>query len=308
MEKETVKNLYLILGDDINKLLKDENIKEIFSNGNGNVYVTDMSDNKKLLDIKLETEASIEIVRNLAKHSETWTDEIYKIVLPYGETFTGFISKGYFLIQKKGNKTYELEDFISETDDNKKEELKNKIIGFLKENKNILIIGERRTGKTSFQDVLIKETDKIDNESKIAILENKPEIVTRPKNNINFITNDMFGMNELIIVAMRFNAGKIITDELKTGEDINTLLRAGISGHSFITTMRTIDKDRGFLKLDLLLNEVVNNINIRTAMINEAVDIIILLNNEHKIQSIMENEHINDFEYRCGKYNETYKL
>ena len=47
MEKETVKNLYLILGDDINKLLKDENIKEIFSNGNGNVYVTDMSDNKK---------------------------------------------------------------------------------------------------------------------------------------------------------------------------------------------------------------------------------------------------------------------
>ena len=86
MEKETVKNLYLILGDDINKLLKDENIKEIFSNGNGNIYVTDMSDNKKLLDIKLETEASIEIVKNLAKHSETWTDEIYKIVLPYGET------------------------------------------------------------------------------------------------------------------------------------------------------------------------------------------------------------------------------
>ena len=290
MEKETVKNLYLILGDDINKLLKDENIKEIFSNGNGNIYVTDMSDNKKLLDIKLETEASIEIVKNLAKHSETWTDEIYKIVLPYGETFTGFISKGYFLIQKKGNRTYELEDFISETDDNKKEELKNKIIGFLKENKNILIIGERRTGKTSFQDVLIKETDKIDNESKIAILENKPEIVTRPKNNISFF------------------AGKIITDELKAGEDINTLLRAGISGHSFITAMRTTDKDRAFFKLDLLLNEVVDNKNIRTAMINEAVDIIILLNNEHKIQSIIENEHINEFKCRCGKYNETYKL
>ena len=71
--------------------------------------------------------------------------------------------------------------------------------------------------------------------------------------------------------------------------------------------MRTIDKDRAFFKLDLLLNEVVNNINIRTAMINEAVDIIILLNNEHKIQSIIENEHINDFENRCGKYNETYK-
>ena len=270
MEKETVKNLYLILGDDINKLLKDENIKEIFSNGNGNIYVTDMSDNKKLLDIKLETEASIEIVKNLAKHSETWTDEIYKIVLPYGETFTGFISKGYFLIQKKGNKTYELEDFISETDDNKKEELKNKIIGFLKENKNILIIGERRTGKTSFQDVLIKETDKIDNESKIAILENKPEIVTRLKNNISFITNDMFGMNELIVVAMRFFAGKIITDELKTGEDINNASNAQVNGkdkdgnplskEAFIEISQYLEKKNLFLGSDDKTEELLNKL------------------------------------------------
>lgn len=286
-EKETVKNLYLILGDDINNFLKNENVKFISINNDGFIYTTDYNNNKNITNINLSKEFVKKMITEMARHSENWCDEFLKIVLPNGEVFVGLLNTTFFSIQKRGIKTYKLDDFFTETN-NTKEIAKTEIINSLKENKNILVIGTKRTGKTSFVDVLIRELNKVNMGYKIAILENTPEIVSKTEDCLNMISTDTFEMNNLIKVAMRFHSGGIIVDELKSADDIETLFKAGISGHSFIATMRAEDIARAFFRLDLSLLEKINSADIRTKLMYSAIDIIILLDNQHNIKSIVK--------------------
>lgn len=281
---EEIKEFYAdILGKELKELLDNEMVKEISLNENGEVFY------KKINQINLSTETlktniviseekAIEILETVAEYNNIKLKDYYSMrddyryndrnnniisaILPNGERIDGSISiKGVslkapiFVIRKK-NCVYgaiKLEDFSNIMTEKQLHLLKK----YIKEYKNIMIVGGTMTGKTSLLNACLREIEEIsDVNEKIITIQNSPNLTTNTSNVVSVFT-DFDEVSNALNLIKRLNANRIIIDDLNDSLGMYNLIQIldnGVGGVIF--SVPALDVNRGLGKLNSYIEEL----------------------------------------------------
>ena len=281
---EEIKEFYAdILGKELKELLDNEMVKEISLNENGEVFY------KKINQINLSTETlkkniviseekAIEILETVAEYNNIKLKDYYSMrddyryndrnnniisaILPNGERIDGSISiKGVslkapiFVIRKK-NCVYgaiKLEDFSNIMTEKQLHLLKK----YIKEYKNIMIVGGTMTGKTSLLNACLREIEEIsDVNEKIITIQNSPNLTTNTSNVVSVFT-DFDEVSNALNLIKRLNANRIIIDDLNDSLGMYNLIQIldnGVGGVIF--SVPALDVNRGLSKLNSYIEEL----------------------------------------------------
>ena len=272
-----------IIGEDLKRLLDDEDVSEISLNENGEVFY------KKINQINLSTETlktniviseekAIEILETVAEYNNIKLKDYYSMrddyryndrnnniisaILPNGERIDGSISiKGVslkapiFVIRKK-NCVYgaiKLEDFSNIMTEKQLHLLKK----YIKEYKNIMIVGGTMTGKTSLLNACLREIEEIsDVNEKIITIQNSPNLTTNTSNVVSVFT-DFDEVSNALNLIKRLNANRIIIDDLNDSLGMYNLIQIldnGVGGVIF--SVPALDVNRGLSKLNSYIEEL----------------------------------------------------
>lgn len=281
---EEIKEFYAdILGKELKELLDNEMVKEISLNENGEVFY------KKINQINLSTETlktniviseekAIKILETVAEYNNIKLKDYYSMrddyryndrnnniisaILPNGERIDGSISiKGVslkapiFVIRKK-NCVYgaiKLEDFSNIMTEKQLHLLKK----YIKEYKNIMIVGGTMTGKTSLLNACLREIEEIsDVNEKIITIQNSPNLTTNTSNVVSVFT-DFDEVSNALNLIKRLNANRIIIDDLNDSLGMYNLIQIldnGVGGVIF--SVPALDVNRGLGKLNSYIEEL----------------------------------------------------
>lgn len=272
-----------IIGEDLKRLLDDEDVSEISLNHNGDVFF------KKINKINLSTEIfktnivisyekATEILKAVAEYNNIKLEDYHSMredyryndrnnniisaILPNGERIDGSISiKGVslkapiFVIRKK-NCVYgaiKLEDFSNIMTEKQLHLLKKNI----KEYKNIMIVGGTMTGKTSLLNACLREIEEIsDVNEKIITIQNSPNLTTNTSNVVSVFT-DFDEVSNALNLIKRLNANRIIIDDLNDSLGMYNLIQIldnGVGGVIF--SVPALDVNRGLSKLNSYIEEL----------------------------------------------------
>lgn len=272
-----------IIGEDLKRLLDDEDVSEISLNHNGDVFF------KKINKINLSTEIfktnivisyekATEILKAVAEYNNIKLKDYYSMrddyryndrnnniisaILPNGERIDGSISiKGVslkapiFVIRKK-NCVYgaiKLEDFSNIMTEKQLHLLKK----YIKEYKNIMIVGGTMTGKTSLLNACLREIEEIsDVNEKIITIQNSPNLTTNTSNVVSVFT-DFDEVSNALNLIKRLNANRIIIDDLNDSLGMYNLIQIldnGVGGVIF--SVPALDVNRGLSKLNSYIEEL----------------------------------------------------
>ena len=284
---EEIKEFYAdILGKELKELLDNEMVKEISLNENGEVFY------KKINQINLSTETlktniviseekTIEILETVAEYNNIKLKDYYSMredyryndrnnniisaILPNGERIDGSITikgvtlKSPIFVIKKKNCVYgaiKLEDFSNIMTEKQLHLLKK----YIKEYKNIMIVGGTMTGKTSLLNACLREIEDkmIDVNEKIVIIQNSPNLTTNTSNVVSVFT-DFDEVSNALNLVKRLNANRIIIDDLNDSLGMYNLIQIldnGIGGVIF--SIPTLNVNRGLAKLNSYIEELYN--------------------------------------------------
>lgn len=284
---EEIKEFYAdILGKELKELLDNEMVKEISLNENGEVFY------KKINQINLSTETlktniviseekTIEILETVAEYNNIKLKDYYSMredyryndrnnniisaILPNGERIDGSITikgvtlKSPIFVIKKKNCVYgaiKLEDFSNIMTEKQLHLLKK----YIKEYKNIMIVGGTMTGKTSLLNACLREIEDkmIDVNEKIVTIQNSPNLTTNTSNVVSVFT-DFDEVSNALNLVKRLNANRIIIDDLNDSLGMYNLIQIldnGIGGVIF--SIPTLNANRGLAKLNSYIEELYN--------------------------------------------------
>jgi putative type II secretion system protein len=284
---EKIKEFYAdILGKELKELLDNEMVKEISLNENGEVFY------KKINQINLSTETlktniviseekAIEILETVAEYNNIKLKNYYSMrddyryndrnnniisaILPNGERIDGSITikgvtlKSPIFVIKKKNCVYgaiKLEDFSNIMTEKQLHLLKK----YIKEYKNIMIVGGTMTGKTSLLNACLREIEDkmIDVNEKIVTIQNSPNLTTNTSNVVSVFT-DFDEVSNALNLVKRLNANRIIIDDLNDSLGMYNLIQIldnGIGGVIF--SIPTLNVNRGLAKLNSYIEELYN--------------------------------------------------
>ena len=281
VERETkIKLIKDRLGKEIVAYLQNPNVIEVMLNQDMTVWVEEFGKDKYQTDIVYTIDNAISLMELIATQNKTtftYKEPIIAAVLPDGERFAGMAfdicgNSAAFAIRKRSEKIFSLDDYVSQGIISL--EQANKIKGFIKAKKNILIVGGTSSGKTTFVNACLKELN--DTNDRIFNLEDTPELQCQAKN-LNFLrTNDYTHMVDLVRFCMRANPDRIIIGELRAGRESLELLKAWNSGHpGGFATIHANSSAAGIQKLKQYLGEETESD--QSPVIAEGVQIVVTL-------------------------------
>ncbi len=294
-KKSTERHLDMLttaFGEDIAKLMADDDIIEIMVNPDGKLWAESLTKGKFFTGIALDQYQTANIVKLVAAYRHEIADENNPEVaceLPEsGARFQGWlppvVSAPNFTIRKKAVQIFSLDDYVKSGGLTKTQA--DMLRGAVKTRKNILIAGGTGSGKTTFANALLRELK--DSPERIIILEDLPELQISVADYVKLRTSATKSMRDLVKGVLRMRPDRIIIGEVRDGSALE-LLKAWNTGHpGGICTIHANSPEATISRLEDLVQEVVSVV--PTRLIKEAIDIIVFMqrdeNGIYKIASI----------------------
>lgn len=230
--------LYRDLGSEIVTFLEDKDINEIMLNPDGKLWIDRTSMGQIPVGEVAKAQAfsilnSVAGIHNfvVSQHSPRLEAELPHYKAMRGERFTGQIppicSAPCFTIRKRSEVVFTLDDYIST--ERMTEEQARVLCNLVMERKNILVCGGPGSGKTTVTNALIIEAVKTDQNQRILILEDLPELQCSAVNKVAFLTSDDVDMTGLLRAAMRMRPDRILIGEVR-GKEALDMLKAWNTG------------------------------------------------------------------------------
>ena len=207
-----------------------------------------------------------------------------EVVIPYlGHRFSGAISpvhsQASFSIRTKPRKIFSLHDLVNQGVMN--ESQMKSIVNYIKQKKNILIVGGTSSGKTTLVNALLLALSNIDQMTRMFIIEDTRELqcsvidknyLTVPPPSSKSATQ--ITIANLIRHAMRRTPDRICVGEIRDGEAATQLLSAWNSGHpGGFSTIHAESAEGGLLKMEQYLD--MDNKKINHKMIASTINVVI---------------------------------
>jgi len=230
--------LHRDLGEQIIAFLEDKDVNEIMLNPDGTLWVDRTSIGQTCIGSMPKAQAfsilnSVAGMHNfvVSQHSPRLEAELPHYHAMKGERFTGQIppicSAPCFTIRKRSEIVFTLEDYLATERMSEKQATTLRNLVTLR--KNILVCGGPGSGKTTVTNALIIEAVKKDQNQRILILEDLPELQCTASNKVAFLTSDDVDMMGLLRAAMRMRPDRILIGEVR-GKEALDMLKAWNTG------------------------------------------------------------------------------
>ena len=283
--------------DIIAPYLRDETTIEIMLNPDGKIWVEQIG--KPMFSIgemSLYNAQSLfaTIAHSMGKTIDNRHPCLEGTLLINDARFEGFYppvsSAPTFAIRKKPKKIFSLDDFKLT------ENQKSTMVTWVKERKNILVVGGTSSGKTSFSNAFIDLMAQFTPDDRIVILETLDEIQCRAKNYSKLIETMDVTMNQLLRGVMRYRPDRIIVGEVVDAAALS-MLKAWNTGHDGgLCTIHAGSALEGFDRLYDLIEESGINMSERVnRLIGRAIDGVVFLKREQGVRVVKEVANVTEF-------------
>ena len=288
-------------------LIKDE-VTDIMVNPDNKIFIITTTQGKVFTELYSTPEITKNIINILASLEGVVINEKnprLSALLPLTKSrFEGLIppivENPSFTIRKKNQKIILLEDYVKQNFLS----ISDKILleKYVKEKKNILIVGGTNTGKTTFTNALIA----LMKNERLFFIEEVRELQSQSSDNTHVVViENIFSPKDAIKSAMRWTPERIIYGEIR-GAEAFYLINAFNSGHSGgITTIHANDCYGGLSKLETyILYEKPFPL---SELIAKTIDVVVTLSRKNNIRSLesiaeikgyKDNKYILDFKVR----------
>lgn len=308
-EKEIIENNYpLQKMAKIHDYLLNDDVTEIMLNADGYIRVEDNTGKYKT-DIHFNDSEAMLIIRAVAsenkKEMSRDKNSIISGILATGDRFEGINGqeskeKTIFCIRKKARKIYTLDEYVKSQIISVEE--KEYIIEKILERKNILIIGGTSSGKTTFINACLNEFS--ESETRFIILEDTDEIQCSAPDTVKLESSEKTPMSRLMQSCMRLRPDVIIVGEMRSGEEVLSLLEAWNTGHNGgLSTVHANDCMGGIHRLQQLLQHH-NKIEPKDSalFIANSVDILVNIQRVKGKRKITEIAEIQGYDYTANEF------
>lgn len=287
--------------------LQDNNITEVMINTDNKIFIKEMGKKNYQVGIA-DPQKTIQIINTLAKLRGQVINEsnpTISTVLPLTNSrFEGLVPLAVenpcFTIRKRIWRSLTLDDYIKQGIITK--EIKILLTNYIKQKKNLLIIGGTDTGKTTFANALLE----LMKDERLLLIEEVSEL--QPVlNDVSFFNVGEGAMEpkQALRSAMRWSPQRIIYGEVRGAEAFD-LINAFNSGHSGgLCTIHANDCYGGLSKLETYI--LYNQPFPLSALIARTINVLItmvIVNGERTLDSIAEvigyenGKYILDFKYQ----------
>lgn len=261
------------------------------------------NENKPIMGATLPNGERVQVIMPPALDHQQFSITIRK---PSGKTFdlSHYKDQGFFddLVLGQGGSIVDqkLTEFLDQNDYSKFLDL-----AVSSAQKNIIIVGETGSGKTTFMKSLI---DSISVEERLITIEDTREIFL--KNHTNFVNllypqgakaGDFLNATTLLKSCLRMRPDRILVSELRGGETFD-YINAVSSGHGgSITSLHAGSVDEALMRLTLMFlqNDTGSRIPYETvsSIIKNTIDIILIIkinNGKRKLHTLYWKDYKND--------------
>ena len=308
-EKEIIESNYpLQKMAKIHDYLLNDDVTEIMLNADGYIRVEDNTGKYKT-DIHFNDSEAMLIIRAVAsenkKEMSRDKNSIISGILATGDRFEGINGqeskeKTIFCIRKKARKIYTLDEYVKSQIISVEE--KEYIIEKVLERKNILIIGGTSSGKTTFINACLNEFS--ESETRFIILEDTDEIQCSAPDTVKLESSEKTPMSRLMQSCMRLRPDVIIVGEMRSGEEVLSLLEAWNTGHNGgLSTVHANNCMGGIYRLQQLLmnhNKIIPQHS--ASFIANSVDILINIQKVKGKRKITEIAEIQGYDYTANEF------
>ena len=308
-EKEIIESNYALQKMyKIHEYLLNDDVTEIMLNADGYIRIEDKT-RKYMTDIHFNDDEAMLIIRAVTSENQKEMsrdkNSIISGILATGDRFEGISgqeskNKTIFCIRKKARKIYTLDEYVKSQIITIEE--KKYIIEKILERKNILIIGGTGSGKTTFINACLNEF--IKSETRFIILEDTDEIQCSAPDRVKLESSEKTPMSRLMQSTLRLRPDVIIVGEMRSGEEVLSLLEAWNTGHNGgLSTVHANDCMGGIYRLQQLLQNH-NKIEPQDSalFIANSVDILINIQRENGKREITEIAEIQGYDYETNKF------
>ena len=315
MESNNILEAKAILEHGLEKLgileyLKDDTVTEVMVNPDNKIYIKVLGQGKIFTGKISDPGIARNIINTLAALDGIVVNELNPGIstnLPltnsrFEAMVPIIVENPYFTIRKKILKVLKLDDYVKQGAFTEKE--KDLIVSYVKNKRNILIVGGTDTGKTTFANAVI---DNMQNERLYFIEEVRELQSTNDDNTFVLTIQGIYSPQQALKRAMRWSIDRIIMGEVRGAEAFD-LLNAFNSGHEGgLCTIHANDCYGGLSKLETyILYEKSNPLSDLIARVINVVITMKIEDNKRVLDSIAEvkdyvnGKYILDFKFKRG--------
>lgn len=315
MENNNILEAKTILEHELERLgileyLKDDTVTEIMVNPDNKIYIKVLGQGKIFTGKISDPGIARNIINTLAALDGIVVNELNPGIstnLPltnsrFEAMIPIIVENPCFTIRKKILKVLKLDDYVNQGAFTEKE--KELIVSYVKNKRNILIVGGTDTGKTTFANAVI---DNMQNERLYFIEEVRELQSTNDDNTFVLTIQGIYSPQQALKRAMRWSPDRIIMGEVRGAEAFD-LLNAFNSGHEGgLCTIHANDCYGGLSKLETyILYEKSNPLSDLIARVINVVITMKIEDNKRVLDSIAEvkdyvnGKYILDFKFKRG--------
>ena len=178
------------------------------------------------------------------------------------------------------------------------------IIGYLKDHKNILVIGGTGTGKTTLTNAIIHEMVLCDPDERIFIMEDTGEIQCAAENFIQYHTTLEVSMTKLLKTTLRMRPDRIIVGEVRGPEALDLLMAWNTGHEGGVATLHANNAKAGLDRLAMLISMHPDSPTPIEPLIGKAVNIVVHIAKTpegRRVREIIEVSGYLDYHYQTRK-------
>lgn len=266
----------------IREALHDRSTTELCVNPDGTIWQEKAGENMRCIGSLSRTniESIIRLAANFngPEHEVRPTNPTVAVLLPGGQRFQGFIPPQVdapaFCIRCPRTQVLSKDDYVPVSCS---EDIWNEVTRYVKEQKNILIVGAMSSGKTALLNTLLTYIPK---EERLIYLEDTPEIVSPVPNSLRLYTIGNWKKD-----LLRTAASRIVHGEVRDGPAAMAMLDAWDLGHAGgLCTLHANSAQGALTRLEHLCARVNAEGDFRS-QIGDVIDVVIYMErqNDHRI-------------------------
>jgi len=303
-----VEALRRAFGPKVLEFFGDKRVVEIMLNSDGRLWVERLGAEMECVGTMTITSAMAAIQTAAALVDEVVTHEkpILETELPnHGSEFGGarfealippVTERPAFAIRKKAELIFSLEDYVSKGI--MTEQQRAVIEQAVAERRNILIAGGTGTGKTTLANAVLQAIARIDQHTRIVIIEDVRELQCEARNSIFLRTTDVIDQTALLRATMRLRPDRIVVGEVRDKSAL-ALLKAWNTGHpGGVGTVHANDAAAALVRVGQLVQEA--NVPPAPELIAEAVNLVVSIKREQRGRRV--DEIVRVLGYENGAY------
>ena len=227
------------LGDDIMRLMQDDNVFEVIVNPDQKLWVDTFSDGFVDTGIVMNPGDTKRIIYDIAGFSgqviKLNEDPSLQADIPASYLFPNarfqaelpnIVEGPSFNIRKHSKQVFTLDDYVEQKTMTPRQ--KEIIIQAIHDNKNIIAAGGTKSGKTTLLNAILAEVSRLG--ERIVTIEDTKELQCTAPNKVSLYTTDHVDMYALLKKTLRLSPNRIVVGEVR-GKEAETLIDAWSTGH-----------------------------------------------------------------------------